>query len=165
MTPGLLKASCYNCHEDVPDSNEAHQIHDEFVSCQACHGTEYESCNSCHERVPDDKHIFKLGEFNGKVYPMVHSTGNSTATGFDHLGIHLDQKDLESKASWVPYTTHFLQLCPTHKEGGTTMCENCHGNDDIFLQEKDLSLPELEKHLLMDTPRPLSKEELKDAMK
>ncbi|SDZ97629.1 hypothetical protein SAMN05660420_00934 [Desulfuromusa kysingii] len=165
MSPGLIKASCYDCHQDAATTNEAHEIHGEFVSCQACHGTEYESCVACHNRVPEDEHIFKLGEFDGKVYPMVHTTGTTSADAFNHMGIHLQQKDLESKAAWVPYTTHFLQLAPIHKEGGKVMCENCHGNDDIFLQEKDLSYPELEKQLLMDAPRKLSKDELQDAMK
>ncbi len=82
-----------------------------------------------------------------------------------NFGIELDQKHLESKSTWNPYPTHFLQLCPSHKEGGTVMCENCHGNDEIFLQEKDLTFPELEKQLLMETPRALSKQELKDALK
>ena len=165
MTPGLIKANCDNCHEDVPDSNEAHRIHDDFISCQACHGMEYESCNACHNRQPDMEHIFKLGQFNGKVYPMIHSTGDTSADAFAHFGVELDQKHLESKATWNPYPTHFLQLCPNHKEGGTVMCENCHGNDAIFLQEKDLTFPELEKQLLMETPRALTKQELKDVLK
>lgn len=165
MTPGLIKASCYNCHQDVANTNQAHQIHDESVSCQACHGTEYESCLSCHNRVPETEHIFKLGQFGGKVYPMVHTTGNTSADAFNHMGVNLKQEDLEDKPTWAPYPTHFLQLAPIHKEGAQVMCENCHGNDDIFLQDEDLTFPELEKHLLMETPRQLSKQELKDAMK
>lgn len=165
MTPGLIKASCYNCHQDVATTNEAHEIHDEMVSCQACHGTEYESCLSCHNRVPDMETIFKLGQFNGKVYPMVHTTGNTSADAFKHLGVELKQEDLENKATWAPYPTHFLQLAPIHKEGAKVMCENCHGNDEIFLQDEDLTFPELENHLLMETPRSLSKSELKKAMK
>ena len=165
MTPGLIKASCYNCHQDVATTNEAHEIHDNSVSCQACHGTEYESCISCHNRVPEMEHIFKLGQFGGKVYPMVHTTGNTSADAFAHLGVKLKQEDLENKPTWGPYPTHFLQLAPIHKEGAKVMCENCHGNDDIFLQDEDLTFPELEKQFLMETPRKLSPSELKEAMK
>lgn len=165
MTPGLIKANCYNCHQDAASSNDAHEIHDEFVSCQACHGTEYESCLSCHNRVPDMEHIFKLGNVNGKIYPMVHTTGNTSADAFKHLGVELKQEDLENKPTWGPYPTHFLKLAPIHKEGATVMCENCHGNDDIFLQDEDLTFPELENQFLMETPRELSKRELMDAMK
>lgn len=165
MTPGLIKASCYNCHQDAPVSNEAHEIHDEFVSCQACHGTEYESCLSCHNRVPEMDTIFKLGQFGGKIYPMVHTTGNTSADAFAHLGVELKQEDLESKATWAPYPTHFLQLAPIHKEGATVMCENCHGNEEIFLQEEDLTFPELERPLLYKAPEKLSKKELKEAKK
>ncbi len=164
MTPGLIKANCYNCHQDAASSNEAHEIHAENVSCQACHGTEYESCLSCHNRVPEMEHIFKLGNVNGKIYPMVHTTGNTSADAFKHLGVELNQDDLQDKPTWAPYPTHFLQLAPIHKEGATVMCENCHGNDDIFLQDEDLTFPELENQFLMETPRELSKQELKDAM-
>lgn len=165
MTPGLIEANCYNCHQQIDKSSEAHQIHNAGVSCQACHGTEYESCISCHNRVPEMEHIFKLGKVNGKVYPMIHTTGNTSTNMFKHLGIKLKQEDLEAKPTWGPYPTHFLQLAPIHKKGATVMCQNCHGNDDIFLQEEDLSLPELEKQFLMQPPRALSAEELKDAAK
>jgi len=165
MTPGLIKANCYNCHQEVATSNNAHEIHDDSVSCQACHGTEYESCLSCHNRVPETEHIFKLGQFGGKIYPMVHTTGNTSADAFAHLGVELNQEDLESKPTWAPYPTHFLQLAPIHKEGATVMCENCHGNEDIFLQEDDLTFLELERHLLYQAPDALSKDELEQALR
>lgn len=165
MTPGLIEASCYNCHQDEVDTREVHQTHDDSVSCQACHGTEYESCVACHNRVPEQEEIFKLGQFGGKIFPMVHTTGNTSADAFAHMGIELKQEDLENKAAWGPYPTHFLQRTPIHKEGATVMCENCHGNPDIFLQEEDLSFPELEKGFLVTPPRKLSKSELKKALK
>lgn len=165
MTPGLIKASCYNCHQDAPTSNEAHQIHDDSVSCQACHGTEYESCLACHNRAPELEYIFKLGQFGGKIYPMIHTTGDTSVDAFDSLGVKLKQEDLESKPTWGPYPTHFLQLAPIHKEGAKVMCENCHGNKEIFLQEEDLTFPELERQFLYEAPDALSKKQLKKAMK
>ncbi len=163
MTPGLIEASCYDCHQDAPSSNEAHEIHDDSVACQSCHGTEYESCLACHNRAPELQYIFKLGQFGGKIYPMIHTTGNTSADAFDSLGVKLKQEDLETKPTWGPYPTHFLQLAPIHKEGAQVMCENCHGNEDIFLQEEDLSFPELERQLLYKAPRKLTAKELKAA--
>ncbi|PLX86753.1 MAG: hypothetical protein C0617_00015 [Desulfuromonas sp.] len=165
MTPGLIEADCHNCHQQIDSSNAAHEMHNDSVACQSCHGTEYESCISCHDRVPDMEHIFKLGDFKGKIYPFVHTTGNMSADMFKHLGIELKQDDLESKPTWMPYPTHFLQLAPIHKEGAKVMCENCHGNDEIFLQEEDLTFPDLEKQYLKETPRALSERELKKAAK
>lgn len=146
-------------------SNPAHAQHNSFVACQSCHGTEYESCMSCHRRTPDTQHIFKLGQFNGKIYPFVHTTGNLSADMFDHLGVKLNQKDLENKPTWAPYPTHFLQLAPIHKKGAELMCENCHGNPDIFLQADDLTFTDLEKQYLVKTPRALSASELKQVKK
>jgi thiosulfate/3-mercaptopyruvate sulfurtransferase len=165
MTPGLIEANCNNCHQQSASSNEAHTIHNDMVSCQACHGTEYESCLACHNRVPQQEEIFKLGNFNGKLYPMVHTTGNMSADAFAHLGIKLKQSDLESKPTWAPYPTHFLQLAPIHKEGAKVMCENCHGNDEIFLQAEDLTFPALEKQYLQKTPRKLTEKELRAVKK
>lgn len=163
MTPGLIEAQCHNCHRQVDASNEAHSIHNSMVSCQACHGTEYESCISCHRRTPQMEHIFKLGSFNGKIYPFVHTTGNTSPEMFAHLGIKLNQKDLEAKPTWGPYPTHFLQLAPMHKKGAKVMCENCHGNPDIFLQAEDLTFPELEKQFLIEAPAALSAKDLEKA--
>ncbi|WP_129125251.1 multiheme c-type cytochrome [Geomonas oryzae] len=160
MTPGLIEASCHNCHQQVDKSNDAHSMHTDFVSCQACHGTEYESCISCHRRTPDAEHIFKLGMFNGKVYPFVHTTGNISADMFAHMDIKLNQKDLEAKPTWAPYPTHFLQLTPKHKKGAEVMCENCHGNPELFLKDEDLTFPNLEKGFVMKAPAALSAKEL-----
>lgn len=165
MTPGLIEANCYNCHQDVDTTNEAHQMHNDRLACQSCHGTEYESCLACHNRVPEQQEIFKLGDVNGKIYPMVHTTGNMSADAFAHMGIKLKQEDLESKPTWMPYPTHFLQLAPIHKEGGDIICENCHGNPDIFLQAEDLTFPDLEEQYLVTPPDALSKKELKAAKK
>ena len=160
MTPGLIEANCNNCHQKANSSNEAHTLHNSFISCQACHGTEYESCVSCHRRTPDAEHIFKLGTFNGKVFPFVHTTGNLSVDMFAHMDIKLNQKDLEAKPTWAPYPTHFLQLTPKHKKGAEVMCENCHGNPEIFLKAEDLTFPKLEKGFLMKAPRALSAKEL-----
>lgn len=160
MTPGLIEANCYNCHQKTDKSNEAHSVHNSFASCQSCHGTEYESCVSCHRRTPETEHIFKLGTFNGKIYPFVHTTGNLSADMFAHLDIKLNQKDLEAKTTWAPYPTHFLQLAPKHKKGAQVMCENCHGNPEIFLKAEDLTFPKLESEYLMKAPRALSAKEL-----
>lgn len=165
MTPGLIEANCHNCHQNVDTSNEAHEMHNDRLACQSCHGTEYESCLACHKRVPDEEHIFKLGDFKGKIYPFVHTTGNLSADMFEHLGVKLNQKDLEDKPTWMPYPTHFLQLAPIHKKGGKVICENCHGNPDIFLQKEDLTFPDLEKQFLVPTPAALSEKELEDAKK
>lgn len=163
MTPGLIEADCYNCHQDIDTTNEAHQMHNGRLACQSCHGTEYESCLSCHNRVPEMEHIFKLGDFNGKIYPFVHTTGNMSADAFAHMGVKLKQEDLESKPTWMPYPTHFLQIAPIHKEGADVMCENCHGNPDIFLLEEDLTFPDLEKQYLVTPPEALPESELKAA--
>ena len=64
--------------------------------------------------------------------------------------MEIDTSPEKEKITWVPFPAHFLELSPVHKVWAATMCENCHGNPDIFLQREDLLLPELEKGVLVD---------------
>ena len=148
-TQGLIQANCYNCHQQIDTSNEAHEIHNERIACQSCHGTEYDNCIACHEGKAEKIKSFKLGDYQGKIYPFVN-TASVTADMYAHMGIQLQARDLKSKGTWVPFPTHFLQRAPILKEGGEVMCDNCHGNPDVFLKQQDLIIPELEQQVLVD---------------
>lgn len=141
-------ASCEGCHLTAATTNEAHEIHNDFVSCRACHATEYMSCYGCHSGKEEKvKWEMKLGVGeDGKLTTFIHVP--TVPDSYKHLGITLTDEYLAKKVSWLPYAAHTIQKAPILKKGAKSMCENCHGNEDIFITEKNTKKNPLDAKLI-----------------
>ncbi len=142
---------CTDCHQDVYSGTspiEAHKVHNEdLMSCQVCHASANNNCFDCHVTLKDDgglsstsetKLMFKIGT-NPEIterYPYKYVTLRHVPTTIDSF-IQLGESLLpnyHSVSNWKMSPTHNIQRVTLQNE----TCSSCHGNQYIFLQEKDL---------------------------
>ena len=168
---------CDQCHENIynkeSDNHSAHSNHRDRVSCQVCHSQPYTNCFDCHVALSEDgekyyevkEHSlnFKIGinpnisERRKEKYVTLRHAPVAKGTFSSYKGAELPAFD--SQPTWKMATPHNIQ----RKTFQNSECNNCHGNKDLFLQEKDVRNIELKCNIpvivpLEDIP-PLIKEE------
>lgn len=148
--------SCEDCHKDLQNKNNAHKIHGDKIRCYSCHVQPYPNCRNCHEGKAEKKYeAVKLGlNEKGLIQPFVE-TAMSTEMFLKH-GVELKMEDINRRPFWAPYAPHSIVKAPIIKEGAKKVCENCHGNPDVFLQEKDLDTEVGKKILVKHLPEPIN---------
>jgi len=143
--------ACTDCHETVKpgDGILEHAIHMQKVACQVCHSVgEYKSCYNCHTG-RDDKNIpyfttdesqmtFKIGHNPAKNEDrpwdwVLVRHAPATPGLFDYYGDNL-LPDFDSVPTWKYTTPHNMRRITPQNES----CNNCHGQDDLFLLAKDV---------------------------
>lgn len=139
--------NCIDCHEDIyaEDSPiDAHKAHDpNTMSCQVCHSIPSNNCYSCHVKAEGGSEIqsqlqFKIGKNPNpdEKHPWKYVVVRHIPTSADMLDAK--EKGLlpnyNATANWKMSPSHNIQrLTPYAKD-----CSRCHGNEKIFLLEKDL---------------------------
>ncbi len=150
-----LMPKCENCHTDIANSNQYHQVHINTFNCNVCHSQNYNNCGSCHiggegARIPSYQ-SFKIG-----INPIPETKPYKFATL---------RRSLMAPDSWkeygVPHLANF-DVRPTYKyatphnikrwtsrtqvESGKPCYDNCHikkegnvlRNKELYLFDSDL---------------------------
>ncbi len=140
---------CDSCHADVLNKGVQHQIHIGKVSCWTCHAIKTRNCYQCHlcfdeagdfYRGADSSVMrFKIGYnyYRDEKHPWKYTTLRHPANypgTFDYWckGV---EKDFGALPNWNPVSAHTVQRITPQNE----KCENCHGNDELFLTQADLA--------------------------
>jgi len=146
--PGCSNA---DCHADVSDDGtvEGHdKEHIGVLACQTCHVTEYKQCYSCHVQKSDEGRPFfqiepsvmdvKIGynPIQSEERPWKWVTLRHVPVDPDTFAYYGDNllPEFDNAPTWVFATPHNTQLRGPQAQ----TCNNCHGNPDVFLTEKDL---------------------------
>jgi len=125
-----------------------HAIHQGKVSCQVCHSMPYKNCYSCHvgkdelgapyfETAPS-KMDFKIGlnpkttEKRPEKYVIVRHV--PVNPGLFDFYVKDALTNMDAAPTWKFATPHNIQLKTPQNE----TCRACHGNNKLFLAEKDL---------------------------
>jgi hypothetical protein len=161
------KARCESCHElaksgepeeegkkGKPLKHASHIIHKDRVSCQVCHAVSYKNCFNCH--VGKDK--AGLAYFKTDPSVMDFKIGLNPKTTEDRMEQYVTVRhipvsdklfdfyvkdaltNIDSVPTWKMATPHNIQLKTPQNEN----CLSCHGNDKLFLTEKDVKSWELQ---------------------
>jgi len=138
--------SCTDCHEAIPNQSvAAHDSRHEDLSCQVCHSQPYQNCFSCHATIEDGEYFRSVDHKDLDL-----KIGRNTVRGYDH-GIVLLRNNPASRDTFEHFGDNLLPHhddYPTWKTAAphniqrvtdqNRSCNNCHGNDEIFLKESDL---------------------------
>ncbi len=131
--PGAMDVTCEKCHDSIKQSR-SHTVHNNKVSCTACHVRHVVSCNSCHFET--------MLKENKRVSLPLH--------GWKFLMNSKGQVSSANMQTFVaPENKTFMMFAPqfSHsvmKEG--SKCEECHGTKiDEQIQKGNLDLSWLEK--------------------
>ena len=153
--PSCTQAGCHEQETIVGAGNLQHTIHTRTVQCQVCHAAgEYSSCQGCHtdqdargkptHKLDKQGLTFKIGrnplQSKDRPWTYVLLRPSPAATGlFDAYGEDL-LPEFESAPTWALATPHNMQRVTPQNSG----CNNCHGQEDLFLTNQDLTPDELE---------------------
>jgi hypothetical protein len=155
QNPDTVK--CEDCHTDVwtnTEGNPQHEQHLSDLSCQVCHSVAYKNCYNCHVAIdqegipcrtsdPSEMH-FEIGR-----NPIRSSTRPYKYVVLRHIPDCPDTcefygedllPDYNALPTWKYATPHNIQLHTPQNES----CYACHGNQDLFLTEEDVSPAERE---------------------
>ncbi len=141
---------CEDCHIDVSDSNQYHQVHWGDLSCTVCHSQEYKNCNSCHagEGIAEPSYIdFKIG-----LNPLKNDRGYQFVT-VRHIPISKDTyknwglpelQNYTALPTWKYTVPHNIRrwTVRTEVDSGAACYSSCHidGNQNrqYYLLEDSL---------------------------
>ena len=125
---GAVSTRCVECHRYERGTfakTKSHLIHDDRLSCEACHVQNTVTCSNCHFN-----NFLKTGKRKGSFIPpamkwllLINYDDGETSqvtTGNVQTLVYGDKKFI----SYVPYYTHAI-----NREG--RKCEDCHGNEAI----------------------------------
>ncbi len=144
------QARCTDCHKDlVYGSIRDHNIHIGKVQCQVCHSQTYTNCYSCHtgddkEGLPyytnqQDLETMKIGLNPDNTEPgapytyMLVRHVPADQKLFEHYGKNV-QNQFDKIPNWKRTSPHNI----LRKTWQNANCNHCHGNRDLFLEDKDL---------------------------
>jgi len=166
------RAKCEDCHKS-PDSeideeaakpleHPSHMIHQDKVSCQVCHSVSYKNCYNCHVgedtsgvpyfKTDSSKMDFKIGlnprtsEERPEKYVIVRHVPVS-GNLFDFY-VKDALTNVDKAPTWKFATPHNIQLKTPQNE----TCLSCHGNNDLFLNEKDATTWEIKANEAVFVP-------------
>lgn len=176
---GVQSPTCESCHQDkvgVGSGIEQHEVHGtEILSCQACHSIAYTNCSNCHvEKNENGLPFFKVEEHALGFYlgrnPLQNGERPYRFVPVRHVPIDLNSfsfygenllPNFNRLPTWVYSTPHNIQKITPQNQA----CENCHGNDDLFLTLDKVVLAEREanKGVIVDKAPPLPEGYVKKA--
>jgi len=143
---------CIACHEKIYDKEAknviTHRIHKDKASCHVCHSQPYNNCSTCH--VGKDKQglaFYKTEsswfDFKIGLNPIQSEKRPEKFVTVRHNPVDPKLFDFyEKKAlrsfnalpTWKLSTPHNIQL----KTPQNASCNACHGNESLFLLDKDV---------------------------
>jgi len=166
-----LLPDCTECHRDVLKGEkvvEQHEIHGDTLQCNVCHSVVAKNCTNCHLqyneeggkitarffKVDESFMAFKIGRNYREDRPYKYTVvrhvpvapGSVSAYGDDTM------TNFEGAPTWKYAAPHNVQrITPQNKS-----CDSCHGNDAVFLLERDVVPAERKanrKVIVTDVPR------------
>jgi hypothetical protein len=168
---GPASPNCLDCHPDVAggaDGVAQHAVHEDNVSCQVCHSAgPYKSCFNCHVGQDDQglsyfktdpsQMTFKIGRnpLQSEDRPWEYVLVRHAPTTRDMFAFYGDNllPDFDNVPTWKYAAVHNIQrVTPQNQE-----CNNCHGQEELFLLEADVDPDELEANrsvIVVDVPAP-----------
>lgn len=149
--------ACLNCHQEALENAKISQhrkVHIQNIACQVCHAADYQNCYGCHLQKEANGATsfkiepvtlgFKIGknpnpttDHPWKWVPVRHAP--VAPDTFSFYGDNL-LPNFNARPTWLYATPHTIQ----RNTPRTEKCDNCHGNEDAFLTEKDLRPDEIE---------------------
>ena len=172
------RPNCETCHPDVVSEKpgtQSHSIHRDMVACQVCHALANKNCFNCHVGTDSQglayfksskaQLMFKIGlnpkKTADRPYDYVvlqHPPAHPELFDF-YLKDALS--DFDKIPTWKLDAPHNIQrITPQNKS-----CNNCHGNNSIFLQEKDVVDWEQKANALVIVPEEKIPKPLKNMIK
>lgn len=149
---------CLNCHKEIYDSKSAntkqHTLHKDKTSCHVCHSMPYKNCYACH--VGKDKNGMKyyktkesFMDFKIGMNPLKSEKRAEKFVTLRHVPVDHGTFDFYVKnglsnfnklPTWKMATPHNIRRKTPQNES----CNACHGNEKLFLMEKDVKPDYLE---------------------
>ena len=144
---------CDNCHKDIytpKGQNKAvHDQHRGKASCQVCHAQPYQNCAGCHvSKSPGGQYYYKLDkhwhDFKIGLNPKRTPRRPEKFVTLRHAPVAPDTftyyvknalTNFDQYPTWKPATPHNIR----RKTEQNASCNNCHGNQRLFLREKDVN--------------------------
>ena len=142
--------NCIDCHKDLPHGSiREHSIHSGKVQCQVCHAQPYTNCTNCHTGTDSNNLPYYVNEKDEEDFKigLNHDTdAPNAAYGYmlvRHIPVNPELFDhyvkdafmnFDRLPTWKRTSPHNIQ----RKTWQNASCNNCHGNRDLFLSEKDL---------------------------
>jgi hypothetical protein len=143
---------CVNCHKEIYDRDAenvvTHRIHKEKASCHVCHAQPYNNCSACH--VGKDKNglnyyktkaswfDFKIGlnPLRSEKRPEKFVTLRHPPVDRETFDYYVEDglSNYNISPTWKLATPHNIR----RKTPQNSTCNACHGNESIFLLEKDI---------------------------
>jgi hypothetical protein len=143
---------CVYCHEDIYDREAdnviTHRIHKEKASCHVCHSQPYNNCASCH--VGKDKNGLAYYKTKGSWFdfkiglnPLLSEKRPERFVTLRHVPVDRHTFDFYVKnaltnfdnlPTWKLATPHNV----LRKTPQNSSCNACHGNESLFLLDKDV---------------------------
>jgi len=143
---------CVDCHKDIfkreAENVITHRVHRDKASCHVCHAQPYKNCSACH--VGKDKNglpfyqskaswlDFKIG-----LNPLKSEKRPESFVTLRHIPVDRGTFDFyvkealsnfDSLPTWKLATPHNIR----RKTQQNSSCNACHGNESLFLLEKDV---------------------------
>lgn len=158
--------NCVDCHDKIYDADaehaKIHKEHKDKVSCHVCHAMPYKNCYGCHFGRDDtgkkyyqtDKSTmnFKIGlnPLQSKRRPEKYVTLRHVPVDQDSFKFYVKNglSRFKNLPTWKLATPHNIRRqTPQNKN-----CNNCHGNSDLFLSEKDVKVKYLKANKKVIVP-------------
>ena len=142
--------NCEDCHQGLENGSvRDHNIHIGKVQCQVCHSQTYVNCYSCH--TGKDKDGLRYFQNQKEVESMkigLNYDKDEPGDSPNYVLVRHEPSDLEVFEFYVKDAFTNFDKTPTWKRTSphniqrktwqTANCNNCHGNRDLFLSDKDL---------------------------
>ena len=142
--------TCTDCHQNLEyGSVRDHALHIGKVQCQVCHSQTYVNCYSCHTGKDEQgiAYFQNEREVEGMKIGLNYDKDAPGAT-YKYMLVRHEPSDLEVFDFYLKDAFTNFDKVPTWKRASphniqrktwqTANCNNCHGNRDLFLSEKDL---------------------------
>ena len=149
---GSPSPRCEDCHaEEISEQSEVleHTLHQDKVACSVCHTSgPYKNCYNCHLGVDekglpyyttdDSQMLFKIGRnvLQSEDRPWEYVLVRHVPVEPDTFSFYGDSllPDFDNVPTWKYATPHNIQRITPQNES----CNNCHGNEEIFLTVDDV---------------------------
>jgi len=157
---------CVDCHKEIYDREAknviTHRIHKDKASCHVCHAQPYKNCSACH--VGKDKngltfcetkaswHDFRIG-----INPLKSERRPEKFVTLRHVPVDRGTFDsyvkdglsnFDTLPTWKLATPHNIR----RNMPQNSRCNACHGNESLFLREKDVEDNEKEANKSVVVP-------------
>jgi hypothetical protein len=154
---GKPSPACLDCHPEAAAGQSEimqHNLHGDKLACQVCHSVEYKSCYSCHVQTDEEGTPFykidpSVMTFKIGLNPMKSEDRPWDYVVLRHVPVDPDSfafygddilANFDALPTWKYATPHNIQrVTPQNQE-----CNNCHGNEELFLSQSDLMPYEVE---------------------